>query len=302
LLSLFPQITNGQTPFLVKMIATEEPLSLQVHPADDYAKRVEKESGKAESWIILETEPSPKQAPCIYIGFNKAKAETFSTPSEFKAAFKAAVEGAFAKGPSLDAHTRKESEDLILPFLNKVSVEPGQVYELPPGTIHSIGAGVRLFEIQQTSDLTYRLWDWNRPDQGKLRSRPLHLEKAWDVLDFSPKDAMDYRSQPIKVGAKGRGRIQEEILLRNKQARFAANKIKLSEKGSELEQKTDGQFFVLTVVKGEISVLAPIRNEKTPSAIKIAQGRTGLVPATVERFTLRAETKTAELIKSYVPC
>ena len=140
--------------YLVKFIDTSEHLSIQVHPGDEYARLHENSSGKTECWLITECE----EKSGIYLGFKKGV-----TKKEF---FNAAETGL-----------------RVDQYLNFIEVAPGDFFYLPPGSIHAIGAGVTLCEVQQSSGITYRVWDWNRMGlDGKPRE--LHLNKAKDVTNF----------------------------------------------------------------------------------------------------------------------
>lgn len=142
-------------PVLTKFIDAREKLSVQVHPSDAYALEKEGQYGKSEMWYILEAE----EGAGIYLGLREATdAETLR---------RAAREG--------------RAEEM----LRFVPVKRGDCFPIPPGTIHAIGAGVLLFEIQQNSTLTYRLYDYGRRDaEGRIRE--LHLDKALDVADLFP--------------------------------------------------------------------------------------------------------------------
>ncbi len=109
------------------------------------------------------------------------------------------------------------------PFINKVKVKAGDIFHIPAGTIHAIGKGVRLFEIQQSSDITYRVWDWNRPDhtspdQDHPIARPLHKDRAMAVLNFSHQTPSSFRRQEISIppalsGGGNRRKIIDSIRL-----------------------------------------------------------------------------------------
>lgn len=149
-------LSESELPYLVKFIDTTEPLSVQVHPGDEYAQRVEQSSGKTECWVILQAGPGAG----LYLGF-KPNVE----PQSFFAA-------------------AKNGED-ISGMLEFYPVKPGDFFYVPAGTVHALGGDITLAEIQQSSGVTYRVWDWNRLDaQGK--SRELHLAKSQDVLNFEP--------------------------------------------------------------------------------------------------------------------
>ena len=145
-----PKLKN----LLVKLIDSSQSLSIQVHPSDEYALKYENSLGKTEMWIILEAEGNSY----INLGFNKDVSK-----SNFPELIK---------------------DDSILKCLNKIYVKPGDVYLIKPGTIHAIGKGITLLEIQESSKLTYRVYDFNRVDNSGNK-RELHVDKAMDVLNFS---------------------------------------------------------------------------------------------------------------------
>ena len=146
---------TGDLPVLIKLIDAAKDLSVQVHPDDAYAQQYEHEpNGKTEMGYILEAEPG---ASLIY-GFSKPM-----QPEQLDTCLK---------------------ENTILSYLQKIPVKKGDVFLIPAGTVHAIGAGIVLAEIQQRSNLTYRLYDYNRTD-ATGKKRPLHVEKAKAVIQFS---------------------------------------------------------------------------------------------------------------------
>jgi mannose-6-phosphate isomerase len=154
-------------PLLVKFIRTGEKCSLQVHPPDDYARREHPgESGKTEMWYILDADPQAS----LLIGFQR---------------------------PQTLAEVRRAIEENRLENLVRhTPVRQGEAFFLPAGRIHGIGEGILLAEIQDNSDLTYRVYDYGRQDaQG--RPRDLHLEQALAVMKFS--DTSDGRIAPVKT-------------------------------------------------------------------------------------------------------
>lgn len=151
---LSSMVSEEELPYLVKFIDTSDNLSVQVHPHDEYAREVESSVGKTECWLILDAEPRAG----IYLGFKEGV-----TKKEFQEAV-------------------LKSED-ISRFLIFHEVKRGDFFFVPAGSIHAIGKGVTLIETQQSSGITYRVWDWNRVDsEGK--SRELHIDKAMDVSRF----------------------------------------------------------------------------------------------------------------------
>ena len=140
-------------PLLIKLIDAKENLSVQVHPSDEYALKNENSFGKSEMWHII----SADQGCGLYVGLNKDYT-------------KKDIEKALQEGNTLD-------------YLNFFEVKPGDTFVINPGTIHAIGKGVRLIEIQQNSNITYRLYDYNRVDKDG-HHRELHIKKSLDVIDF----------------------------------------------------------------------------------------------------------------------
>ena len=140
-------------PLLIKLIDARDNLSVQVHPSDEYALKNENSFGKSEMWHII----SADKGAGLYVGFKKDYTKE-----------------------EVEKHLK---DGTILETLNFFKVKPGETYIINPGTIHAIGAGVRLIEIQQNSDLTYRLYDYLRKDK-EGNYRPLHIEKALKVIDY----------------------------------------------------------------------------------------------------------------------
>ena len=165
-------------PLLLKLIDARQDLSVQVHPDDEYAARVEGKLGKTEAWIILKAEPGARLVYGINPGYGK---ETLRRLCERGAAVEEA--------------------------LNTVHVQAGDVVYIPAGTVHAIGAGIVLYEIQQSSDVTYRFYDWDRKDaQG--RGRELHLEKA---LAVTRPDIMPNLIRPRTLHADKHGRLERML-------------------------------------------------------------------------------------------
>lgn len=153
-------------PLLIKLIDAKDNLSVQVHPSDEYALKNENSFGKSEMWHIIDAD----EGCGLYVGFKKD-------------------------------YTKEEVEKLlkdgnILDALNFFEVKPGETYLINPGTIHAIGKGVRLIEIQQNSDLTYRLYDYLRKDK-EGNYRPLHIEKALKVINFKKYEPVEQKGDVL---------------------------------------------------------------------------------------------------------
>ena len=142
-------------PVLIKFIDAKSDLSLQVHPSDEYAKEHEGQFGKTEMWYILDA----KEDAFLYYGFNREV--------------------------SKEEFARRIEDQTLTEVLNALPVQKGDVVFIESGTLHAIGAGILLAEIQQNSNVTYRVYDYGRRDKdGNLRE--LHVEKALDVTKLCP--------------------------------------------------------------------------------------------------------------------
>ena len=140
-------------PLLIKLIDAQKDLSVQVHPSAPAAKKGEQ--GKTEMWYVVDCRPEST----LFLGFSRAV-----TPDELR---------------------RRAKDGTICEVLNRVAVHPGDVFFVRPGTVHAIGAGILVAEIQQNSDTTFRVYDYNRLGaDGKPRK--LHLERAAEVMNYAP--------------------------------------------------------------------------------------------------------------------
>ena len=140
-------------PLLVKLIDAKENLSIQVHPSDDYALKNEHSFGKTEMWYVLEAEENAG----LYVGFKKDE--------------------------NINDVEKSLKDGTLLEKLNFFKVKKGDMYFIEAGTIHAIGKGVTLIEIQQSSNLTYRLYDYDRVDKNGNK-RELHIDKALNVINL----------------------------------------------------------------------------------------------------------------------
>ncbi|EWH13570.1 mannose-6-phosphate isomerase [Cellulophaga geojensis KL-A] len=144
-------------PILIKFIDAKQDLSIQLHPNDELAKKRHNSFGKTEMWYVMDADQDAE----LIVGFNKDVAK--------------------------DEYANSIKNDTLLDLLNYEKVKEGDTFFINTGKIHAIGAGVLLAEIQQTSDVTYRVFDFNRKDKnGNLRE--LHTEQALDAIDYTKKD------------------------------------------------------------------------------------------------------------------
>lgn len=154
-------------PLLIKFIDAKTPLSIQVHPNNEYAKTHHNSFGKNEMWYIMQADEDAN----IIVGFEKEIDKT-----QFK---------------------QHLEDKTLLEVMHHENVKKGDAFYIPTGRIHAIGAGVMLAEIQQTSDVTYRVYDYDRVDKTTGKTRELHTEQAVEVLDFNVEERYktDYQKE-----------------------------------------------------------------------------------------------------------
>lgn len=155
---------NHQLPILIKYIDAKENLSIQVHPNDKYARKHEGDNGKNEMWFVLAAD----EGAFIYLGFSRDV-----TKEEVR---------------------RRIADNTLEEVLNRVEVKPNEAFYIPAGTVHAIGAGCLICEVQQTSNVTYRIYDYGRTDENG-KPRELHVKKALDVLNYSKTEIADLKQR-----------------------------------------------------------------------------------------------------------
>ncbi len=239
-------------PLLAKFIDAADHLSIQVHPDDTYAHTAEAVTGfhgKTEAWYILHTTPGVE----LYHGLNA------STTRE---AFAAAI-----------------TDGSVLGLLRRVAVSAGDTLFVPAGTLHAINAGIMLFEIQQTSDLTYRVYDYDRRDaQGNLRE--LHVEKALDVIDYQATGPALVTPQALGVGRTQLVACPYFVMER-------------WELGEPARHNTDpSSFVILTVVAGQA------RLTTAHGELHLIRGESCVLPANMGAYTLAAHPQATLLVCS----
>ena len=231
-------------PTLIKLIDAKKALSIQVHPDDSFALSREGQYGKTEMWIVLERE----EGAFLYFGFQKDYTE-----EEIRRAIEA------ENFPSL---------------LCKVMVEPGDVFFIPAGTVHAIGAGILLAEVQQNSNLTYRVYDYGRKDaQGNTRE--LHVEKALEVMNRKQLSAYRqeaFRKQgkkPVGEKAAGESATGEKVAGKNVYLErigsceyFTVDRLFLEENAFYSGKLTEESFLSLLVLEGEGMLTAETKYAK----------------------------------------
>ncbi|MDC0802752.1 mannose-6-phosphate isomerase [Clostridium paraputrificum] len=236
---------NKEFPLLVKLINSKEKLSVQVHPSDEYAKRVENSLGKTEAWYVVDAKPGAS----LIVGTKNCD--------------KAIFEKAIREGKTEE-------------YLNKIEVKKGDCFLINSGLVHAICEGVIIAEIQQSSDITYRLYDYGRP-------REIHVEKSMDVIDFNLK--------PINASGKKLVSFcgyEKGILCASEY--FTIEKYVVS---SEVSENSDiNKFFIFTCVDGKGTIIS-----EDGTKMDILKGDSILIPAKLGKYTIQGELT---LLKSYV--
>lgn len=232
-------------PILFKLIDAKDNLSVQVHPDDEYALRVEGEYGKTEMWVVLDCLPGAK----LVYGFKEPV-----TKEEFRA--------------GIEANT-------LMQLVNEVEVHKGDVFFIQSGTLHAIGKGIVIAEIQQNSNTTYRVYDYGRKGaDGKPRT--LHIEKALDVTNLEP-----YHPQEADFPVREEGGARVETLADCRY--FHTDRIVLS--GNTERAVDGGSFEGIFCAEGTIT----LRAGETELALE--KGETVFLPAGLGAYTLSGEAE-----------
>ena len=241
---------GNEFPLLFKFIDARDDLSVQLHPDDTLARERHASFGKTEMWYIVDTSPDAR----LIIGFNREMDE--------------------------EQYRDHLSKGTLVDILNSEKIKPGDTYFIAPGTIHAIGGGTLLAEIQQTSDITYRIYDWDRPDvNGDMRE--LHTELATEAIDYKRVDAKQQYEER-----------ENEAVLICKSDYFETNKLELNE---PMLRDSDGldSFRVYMCIEGEVTM------ECNSMEVPLVKGETVLVPACINVVNLK--TSSATLLEVYIP-
>lgn len=220
-------------PILVKILDAEDWLSIQVHPDDDLAQKRGLEGGKTEMWYVLDANSDSK----LIAGFNQKVNEY--------------------------TYRRKIDEKKLPEIMNFVDVEKEDVFFMPSGRVHALGPGILLAEIQQTSDTTYRIYDWDRIDANG-KGRELHLDEAMEAIDFELYD--NYKTQYTR-SSNDTNKIVDTPF-------FTTNLLNLN-KGMEKNYEELDSFVILLAAEGAFRYSDPNGNSG-----EIKAGESLLLPAT----------------------
>lgn len=242
----------GEFPLLIKFLDANEDLSVQVHPNDEQARERHQCLGKTEMWYILHAEPEAE----LIVGF-----ENDTQPEAYAAAV---------------------DSGRVMDLLHREKVQPGDVLYIPAGRIHTIGKGIVLAEIQQSSDITYRIYDFDRTD-GTGRKRELHTEQALGVLDFKAYPA--YKSIYKNT-------INEAVFLAGG-AYFHTHKLWLNQHHARHLLGLDS-LVIYICVEGSCLVKAG------SGACLLQKGHSCLIPACIADISLTPQNECV-LLETYVP-
>jgi len=227
-------------PILIKFIDAKQDLSIQLHPNDALAKERHNSFGKTEMWYIMDADPKAE----LIVGFNKDVTK--------------------------EEYAESVANDTLLDLLNYEQVKEGDTFFINTGKIHAIGAGVMLAEIQQTSDVTYRVFDFNRKDKdGNLRE--LHTDLALDAVDYEKKD-------DFKVSY---SQEKNEVNTMVNCPYFKTNFIELTE-NLELDTVNRDSFTIFMCVGGEAKI------STAEGEVAIKSGETALLPASTQKISLQS--------------
>ncbi len=244
-------IFGTEFPLLIKFIDAQEDLSIQVHPNNNQAKEKHNAFGKTEIWYVLHAE---KEAKLI---------------------------SGFSKELTKDLLHKHLINNTLEETLNYKKVKTGDVFFIPSGRIHSIGKGIVVAEIQQTSDITYRLFDYNRLENGKLRE--LHTQDALDVIDFQRYNSYKTNYLPI---------LNQSVKLESCEF-FTVNLLEFNSLIEKDFQLLDS-FVIYLCIDGKIDI-----QTEGNEIVTIQTGETVLIPASIRKLILNP-SKTSKILEIYI--
>jgi mannose-6-phosphate isomerase len=241
-------------PLLIKFIDANDYLSVQIHPDDETAMQRHNSFGKTEMWYIIDAEEDAE----LILGFSKDidKKEFLN---------------------SLESKTLRN-------ILHYEKVKSGEVYFIPSGRLHGIGAGILLAEIQQTSDITYRVYDWDRVDDNG-KARELHIDNAIDVIDY--KYHKKYKTQYKVEKNKSSKVIKCDY--------FTTNLLSI-DKEIDRDYNMLDSFVIYMAVDGD--TLVEFAENKEPTMLK--KGETILIPAELKQIFIKPVNTVSKLLEIYI--
>lgn len=245
---------NGKLPLLVKFIDAKQDLSIQVHPNDEMAMREHGKMGKSEMWYVIKAD----EGAHLYAGFKQE-----ITPEEYE---------------------QRIADGTITEVLADHQVKAGDVFYLPAGRVHAICGGILLAEVQQSSDVTYRIFDYNRPGMdGKPRG--LHTELAAKALDYHVID--NYRTDYTESSNKAVQIIDSPY--------FSIRVLEVSKPFHRDLRKYDS-FIITTCIEGDCK----IRVRNTGEEIILKQGNSTLIPADIADYDLIPQNRKTRILDAFI--
>lgn len=244
-------IYGEQFPLLIKIIDANDWLSVQVHPDDDLAERRELGNGKTEMWYVMQADPDAE----LVTGFN-------CEMSRMK-------------------YVRVLKDNAIETVLNHETANQGDVFYIPAGRVHALGPGIMVAEIQQTSDVTYRIYDWDRIDLAGMR-RELHIPQSLDAVDFDPVENFKTPCNPV---------LNKTVPVVDSPY-FTTNVLQLHGVMAKDYSELDS-FVLLMPVEGKFSV------EWENGSVFVSLGEVVLIPNVIEKVNIKAEDG-CKLLEIYV--
>jgi mannose-6-phosphate isomerase len=245
---------RGQLPLLVKFIDAKRDLSIQVHPNDEMAKRVHGKMGKSEMWYVIDALPGS----FLYAGFKQT-----ITPEEYK---------------------RRVADKTIVDVLARHEVKAGDVFYLPAGRVHAIGGGILLAEVQQSSDITYRIYDYDRPGiDGKPRE--LHTDLAAQALDYRVED--EYRTIYQKHVNRSSLVVDStyfSVRVTETDATFHRNLLKYD------------SFIITMCIEGDCRIIV----RSTGDVVTLQKGNSCLIPAAIADYDVVPLNSSTRILDAFI--
>ena len=240
-------------PLLIKFIDAKTPLSIQVHPGNEIAKERHNSFGKNEMWYVMEADAAAE----LIVGFDKKLAK--------------------------EAYQKSVADGSILNLMHHENVAEGDTFYIPTGRVHAIGAGVLLAEIQQTSDITYRMFDYNRVDAKTGKLRDLHNDLAIDVIDFECHES-------YKTSYATKKNVSNALV----HSPYFTSNLLIIEGSLKKDYSSLDSFVIYICVAGAIELSC--NNE----IFSFKRGETMLLPAAQEHVELKAISEGSKLLEVYL--
>jgi len=238
-------------PLLIKFIDANDVLSIQVHPDDELSKERHNAYGKTEMWYVIEADKGSE----LIVGFNQ--------------------------DINKEKYLAKLKEGKLEEILNNAPVKEGSCFFIPPGCVHAIGKGILLAEIQQTSDITYRMYDFNRTDDAG-NPRELHTELAVDAIDYS-------FEQKYETGYETEVNKTSELV----RCPYFTTNILEFDKPLDKDYLELDSFVIYMCLEGDMEITYE------EDSLTVAKGESVLIPAVMNNLTLRPKSKT-KILEVYI--